>query len=211
MNRILSKWSAIERLGNSKIAKSSYYWFFIIPILAKLFQNIPRSVIIANDVFIDTVTNQPMELNLTFPFKWYLIFIIGILFIISNIIYQFSCPHIIREFRNYSEFVSSGYPNSYLLAQADFHNVPENAINVFTRSIPAKEGFDANIKMSLDEKEYYYKIAQREYFDTIYNIANASKIGVRLLATLIIFIAFVLLIIIVFQNIFTVIEIYNMR
>lgn len=205
MNQILLKWSAIESLGNSKIAKSSYYWFFIIPIIAKLFQNIPRSV------FIESITSQPIQLNLTFPFKWYLIFIIGILFILSNIIYQISCPHIIREFRNYSEFVSSGYPNSYLLAQADFHNVPEEAINVFTRSIPTKEGFDANIKMSLDEKEYYYKIAQREYFDKIYNIANASKTGVRLMATLIISIAFVLLTIIVFQNIYTVIEIYNMR
>ena len=209
MNRILLKWSTIEKLGNSKIAKSSYYWFFIIPILAKLFQNIPRTVIVSNDIFIDSITNVPMELNLAFPFKWYLLFIIGIFFIISNIIYQISCPHIIREFRNYAEFVSSGYPNSYLLAQADFHNVPENAINVFTRSIPIREGFDSNIKMPLDEKEYHYKIAQREYFDTIYNIANASKIGVRLLATLIIILAFVLLSIIIFQNIFTVIEIYN--
>lgn len=203
MKDIFLKWSAIERLGNSKIAKSSYYWFFIVPIFAKLFQKVPKKI------YLDSINNNPIELNLSFPFSWYLIFSAGFLFVISNLIYRWACPHIVREFKNFSEFKASGYPNSYLYAQGAFHNIPEEKGFELEMKNPGAEGLKFDHKKTEYEKEHIFVNLQKEYFDLVYNTANKTKLLIRILATLIILVALVLIGYIVFQNVQTVFEIYQ--
>ena len=203
MKKVILKWHVIEKLGNSRISRNSYYWFFLIPILGKLFQNIPE------EIFIEGFTAEPIQINLTFPFSWYILFAVGILFILSNIIYRISCPHIVREFMNFSEFIASGYPNSYLLVQKDFHDVPESDTLLFQKNLPERQkSMHKERSMTDYEIEHNFRKAQKEYFDKIYNIANKSNLKARILATFVIVLAIILMGIIIVQNIITVFDIY---
>ena len=200
------KWSAIEKLGNSRMAKSSYYWFFLIPIIAKLFQNIPEKI------HLKILSDEPIPLNLVFPFSWYILFAVGILFIISNLIYQVACPHIVREFNNYSEFIASGYPNSYLLSQGEFHNIKESKTQELVSNMPNHQIERHRPGDIIEYKiEHNFRNSQKEYFDEVFNIANKSKSYVRLLTTIIIVLAIILMGIIIAQNILAVLDIYKSK
>lgn len=204
MEQLSFKWTAIERMGNSKIAKSSYAWFIIIPIAAKLLQKVQ------NPIYITFLSEKPIEINVDLPFSWYIIFIIGILFILSNVIYLGSCPHIIREFKNYSSFTASGYPNSYLIEQADLHNIDADVTSSFITSIPAPLNWEPGTPKGNEyEREHQFNNSRKEYFDSIYNMANASKKLVRYFASIVIVIAFLLVAYIVYENVNAVIEVYN--
>lgn len=197
-------WTLIEKLGNSKIARSSYYWFFIIPIAAKLLQNIPKKI------NLNLLSIEPIEINLSFPFTWYLIFIAGGLFIISNLIYQTACPHIIREFKNFSEFLAAGYPNSYLIDQGNHHEFDQEELDDLKNATPEMQIRLSRRNNPRDfELEYNLRAAQKNLFDKIYNKANNSKKQIRYLATVVIVAAIVLFAIIVLQNIVSVFEIYQ--
>lgn len=197
------KWTLIENLGNSKIARSSYYWFFLIPLIAKFLQKIPEKI------EFDYMSIDPISLNLIIPFSWYLLFAAGGLFIVSNLVYRAACPHIIREFRNFSEFTLSGYPISYILAQASHQDLDEKDLDELINSSPISQARRSGNKLSQFEIEYKFKNAQEELFDKTYNKANSSKKWIRFFATFIISLAIGLIGIIAIQNILAVVEMYQ--
>ena len=44
VKKYIPTWQALESIGNNKLVKSSYIWIIIIPIVAKLLENIPENL-----------------------------------------------------------------------------------------------------------------------------------------------------------------------
>ncbi|MBO0322176.1 hypothetical protein J0X14_07705 [Muricauda sp. CAU 1633] len=194
--KVLLKWTAIERIGNSKIAKQSYIWFFIIPMLAKLLENVPP------EISFDLISMEPIPINLEFPFRWYVLFAVGLLFILANMIYMASCPHIVKEFRNYSQFNESGYPTLYLVEQGKLNKMDQNETEQLLKLY--KDSQTDPRFVSFQKEAYLNK--QKEYFDEVYIRANASLPWVRLLGTFVIYAAAVLILNLFLENILAVYE-----
>lgn len=199
------KWREIDNNGKTQLSRNSYYWVFLIPILANLFRHIKR-----NATF--KFQEQVFEFDLAFPFSWYYLFAIGLLFMVSNILYNIFCPHLIKEFKNYSEFKESGYPMSYLLEQAKEFNVDKADFEMLQRNSPKAQRMKT-IKgegiVPLDEVNFNFETAKREFFGKIYDKANYSKYAIRIISSILIFGSYALIAIIIYQNIETVFDLYN--
>ena len=194
----LVKWTKIERVGNSKIAKQSYFWFFVLPVLAKLLQKVN------GEIHLDFISKE-FVINMELPFKWYAFFVIGLLLILSNLLYQITCPHIVKEFRNYSQFLESGYPNSYLIEQGKENKIDKKETEELLR-------FHRQV---LDHPEYhdYYserlREKQSEYFDKVYITANTSGIFYRSIGTILLVLVAVLTLYLFYANIQAVYHLVN--
>lgn len=102
MKDILSrlKWSKIEPLSKLVVVRSMYIWIIVVPILAKTFEHIGEKAKVV-------VFGHYFEVQLSLPFSWTLFYFSALFFTLANILFQFRCPTIIKENRDYSAFTAS--------------------------------------------------------------------------------------------------------
>lgn len=113
---VLSKipdWEMLRIFGQNKLLKSSYFWFFFVPICAKALQGLPDPIIL---YFPDSIRSlsQPVELDggftirLSLPFTWQAMFFASVSFSIASILFAWRCPPLIRDFTNPTDFTDKG-------------------------------------------------------------------------------------------------------
>ena len=117
---IVAKWTAIDNLGKMRLSKNSYYWVILLPIIVSI---LPTNLT-ENLKF--TVFGQELDFAIKLPFKWYLLFLVGLFFGLATLIYEWKCPPFIKTFRSYSQYKDSGYPHSYLIEQAKLYGLQED-------------------------------------------------------------------------------------
>ena len=101
------KWSTVDRLGKMRFSKSSYYWLVIVPLIVKITENL-------NSPLKFEIYGEVMSFPLELPFSWKLFFFGALLISIGSTLYQLYCPHLIKNYSNYGEFLASGQSNFYL-------------------------------------------------------------------------------------------------
>lgn len=94
-------WNNLRTLGENSLLRSSYYWFFLVPIAAKILSQVKSPLDI--ELF-----GQIHSLSLELPFSWILFYFSSTAFAIATLIYSIFCPDIIRKFPYFSSFYQLG-------------------------------------------------------------------------------------------------------
>ena len=55
-----------------------------------------------------------VPLNLELPFSWYYFYFGAVSIALGSILYEFFCPELIKNYKNYGEFLQSGQSDEYL-------------------------------------------------------------------------------------------------
>lgn len=94
-------WNALSRMGSIRIFRSSYFFFVLVPIAARLIYKIQpeQEIRILGGVFYVT---------LGLPFSWKVFYFSSLFFVVATTLYFLFCPQIIKEFRNFREFQEEG-------------------------------------------------------------------------------------------------------
>ena len=103
MKRILNNlsWSLLSALGKSRLLKTAYLWLFIVPICAKLLNNIESVVNVQ-------LFHATFSINLALPFSWVVFFFSAVAISAGDAIYSLRCPALIKEHSTFSGFQESG-------------------------------------------------------------------------------------------------------
>lgn len=90
-------WTALGRLGKSKILKTSYLWLLLIPIAA-------NAISTYNGTVQSSALRHFLTLKVDLPFSWQLLYFAAVLIAIADAIYESRCPKIIRHYDDYATF-----------------------------------------------------------------------------------------------------------
>lgn len=99
-NQQIKQWSALRRLGESAVVRSSRVWLLLVPIAAKMLQPV-------QGIHTVDILGSSFSVNLKLPFSWQMLFAASLCFACGTFIYDKYCPKLIRLYRTYSDFVES--------------------------------------------------------------------------------------------------------
>jgi len=111
----------LRTLGESRVLKTSYLWFLLVPISARLLSSIDSVVNLR-------VFGTPFTITLGLPFSWEILFFGSLFVSAANLIFVVLCPQFVRDFEQYPEYTNSG---------RTVYNLAFSAIDVIDRT-PAK-------------------------------------------------------------------------
>ena len=97
--RLLPRWSALRQTGESKILRTSYFWLFAVPLLAKLLAFTEPHIVQLPKGF---------QIHLGLPFSWKFFYFSAVAFSLGSLLYSLGCPRIVRNYKGYSEWAEQG-------------------------------------------------------------------------------------------------------
>ena len=97
----LPKWSGLRTIGNSRFAKSSYFWFLFIPIAAK-------SILAFEAHVLPHIGGGHWGHVISLPFSWRVLYLGSLFFAAGTLIFTLRCPPIVRNFSDYRDFDTKG-------------------------------------------------------------------------------------------------------
>ncbi|MEM9544817.1 MAG: hypothetical protein AAGA77_02530 [Bacteroidota bacterium] len=196
-----------------KLSKASYYWVLLIPIIVSLFRDFPSIITV---VF----QGENYTFDFTLPFKWYLLYLVGVFVSLGTLLYETICPALIKNFRNYTEYESAGYPPSYLMSLAKELGYKDEddrrILQIYNLRIPTNYN-SSNVfhNLPFDKRPSFEAIEAsfREYevllFDELFILSNKSRAVSRYLATFFYLAAILILTWLFLKNTWFVINYYN--
>lgn len=94
-------WRNVNTIGKNRFSRTSYIYLLVIPIIAKLTENIttPLRVRLGIDIY---------DVDINMPFSWYLFFFGALLIYIGTLLYNIFCPSFIKRFSNFGDFKTEG-------------------------------------------------------------------------------------------------------
>lgn len=201
-------WGKFKYLGRSKVIKSSYWWLFLAPLLAKLLEAI-------GDEITFTIFSANINLTLALPFSWALFYFSAVCFSIASLIYLTRCPIGIDKYDNFEDWNKSGKDSVtlirvFLYAYRDDkrmspHTISDEQKNYFlthyleykgdVNKITKESGTPRNlIKSGIPDdnlKGVYYFVVDR---------LRQSRALARLLMLIFYFVGFICFSVVLFQN-----------
>jgi len=114
LTAMIPTWSQLSAIGRNRLFRSSYFWIVFVPLVAKLTSTIPERIKIP---WVET----SIELNASLPFSWTVFYFSAVFFALGSVLYSVFCPHIIKTYRNFAEFLEHGEGGKYLYGQAQQH------------------------------------------------------------------------------------------
>jgi hypothetical protein len=160
-------WDKLRTVQDNKIVSSTYVWLVIVPTAAKASSKI-------QEIF---------NVDISLPFSWQVFFYSSLFFVVGNVVFLVSAPEIIKEYRDYSEFLTSKRDVKYL---KEFRNA---------RMVERDEHIDRMVSIgggrtAVNNPMDSDKMA--EYFYKIYDESNVEYVWVRSFCGLLYSIGFVL-------------------
>lgn len=105
-------WDTIVGLGKSRVVKSSYFFLFAVPILARVLSSAPESINIPT-------WGQSITIEIGLPFNWTLMFAAAAAASAGNILYTTACPEVVKRYKSYADFKESDRDGRYLHAEVE--------------------------------------------------------------------------------------------
>ena len=95
------RWSRLTEVGNSRVLRTSYFWFFAVPPLASLLSRIGTEHTIH-------AFGSSWVLHLDLPFSWKVFYFAAAAFALGTSIFALRCPEIVRRYDSFAQFTSEG-------------------------------------------------------------------------------------------------------
>lgn len=103
-SKLFPSWPTLRSLSTNSAVRSANIWALIVPITAKLLEDVEEVVKIK-------LFEHEYSIHLTLPFSWKVLFVAAIAFLLANIFFAVFCPKLIKEtasFRDFAEQRRSG-------------------------------------------------------------------------------------------------------
>jgi hypothetical protein len=91
-------WQWYKNFFQLAIFKYLITWFAVVPILAKILMGIPEKIEIQTAHFFKIV------LHIALPFKWELLWLSSLSFVIAFVLYKIFCPRFITTYSSFSDY-----------------------------------------------------------------------------------------------------------
>lgn len=213
--QILPTWSSLRKLGNSRLLRTSYFWMVFVPIAVKFLEN-------ANLPLKVNIWGTNIELALQLPFSWELFFYSSVITSFANICYILFCPSIIKNYDTFIDFREEGKGEHQLKKEFqkiiskyskefDPSTTAKNLEQIFSSFSPEtfphqKEEVPTPEAISIIDNMGIYNDSRGEFFWFVRDIADKLSNGVRWIVFLLYSLGILLILIVLLQNIFYVIE-----
>ena len=177
----LASWSSLAKVQNTNTVKSMYIWLIVVPIIAKALLQVEEAANV-------TVFDYSFTIELCLPFSWKVFYFAALCFSISNFIYFVRCYSIIKDHHSFSHFHEEGKGDHQLY---DYAKELERKIT---------------INNPLIEKLGLGNLSSQEEFWLVFETANMGRVSERKVCAFLCMVGFLLIGIMLFQNLFTVIR-----
>jgi hypothetical protein len=104
------QWTTVKRLAGGVWVRTSYFWLFFVPVVAKALSNAGESVTLG-------FGKHVVEVPLSLPFSWKLFYFAAVAFAAARVIFNSFCPALIRDYATYSEFRDEGKGSDFILEE----------------------------------------------------------------------------------------------
>lgn len=99
------RWSKLAKFGQSWIAKSAYFWMFVVPLAAHALHGVDAIQIGAlTPLKRIGIASENAEIPLTLPFSWKILFYASLIASIANFLFAWRCPEIVSKYPDYRSF-----------------------------------------------------------------------------------------------------------
>jgi|tagenome__1003787_1003787.scaffolds.fasta_scaffold20990108_20 hypothetical protein len=109
---MIPTWEGLNRLGHSRVLKTSYVWLLVVPTAARVLKTINSPIVLSG-------IGEGLRFDLALPFSWRLFYFSAVAISIAGIIHTVACPQLIKNFKTYREFEFEGRGLSYLKSYAE--------------------------------------------------------------------------------------------
>jgi hypothetical protein len=206
------RWSVLSRFGKSPVLRSSYIWFFFVPIVAKATEwTVP-------------FRGSQYRLNWSLPFTWEVFYFSAVAFALASAIYDFFCPALIQDYPTYALFREHGKGDKQLVDYAlptiagtstrtlsdwqvtqlrSFLEYSENTREIWAL-VP-----DERDTMSLTRALSRIRIDEDDLSDAFWylqSVADSNRPKLRFVCSLFYFIGFALTFVLTIENIISVLK-----
>lgn len=194
------KWTDLQKVSDTKFVKSMYMWIFIVPLLVKAFEYVE------DEKFVLQVFEQQLPISTSLPFSWSMFYFSALFLALGNLIYLYKCPKIIKEHRNYQNYVAEGKKLKQLEAYCDDISFNFQGLN--------KKLKDRKERILLNRRSTVQHLMKNEpdfdvedpvyYFWPIYEFGNLKFRSYRSICTVFFIIGFTFFGVVALQNLWSV-------
>tara|TARA_R110002167_G_scaffold110677_9_gene281511 strand:+ start:10068 stop:10691 length:624 start_codon:yes stop_codon:yes gene_type:complete len=190
-------WEIVRIFGNSNVVKSNYIWLFIIPFLAKNFDEISNYL------------NLDMEIAFSIP----RLFFASLCFVFGTLVYQLRCPKLVKDHDGYASFEEKGKTIQHVVdyfqavQRQPFPAFGFDHVKEFILKFDLNAEKDSKLLVSISntkgevESLFVDKILVKQFFWDTYEKLKRSNIGAALVSFIAYFIGCCFLFIISIENI----------
>ena len=212
------EWKKLFFIGSSRIVRSTYIWMFVLPAIAKATIQLNELLNAVND-------KDWLFKHLSLPFSWQVMFYASIFFGLGTFLYDLYCPSLVKNYKSYREFEEENTGvyklnlefEKYILAIKKKEFQREVLKDLVSKFFDRKSQIYINNKGDLSESSidhYLRKInisvrKKADLYTYLYNALNFEKETVRFAITIIYTLGFLLLGVVLYQNIHTVWKLSN--
>ena len=90
-------WMRLRALGSSRAIKSSYLWFFAVPLAARFCEQFPKILPVS-------ILGTSIDVTLRLPFRWTMLFGMSACFAAGELLYLMFCPLAVRAYGSFTDF-----------------------------------------------------------------------------------------------------------
>ena len=123
------KWETINKIGKTKIAKSTFVFLFVVPVLARFIVESQYA-----DIF-----------DVALPFSWVVLYFSAICVALSTALYFIFCPDLVKQYREFNSFQAGGRGLSFLKSELG------DCLRISSRTKGLRELVDAAYEQYPDE------------------------------------------------------------
>ena len=191
MDKIINiiNWYQLKIINKSKFINTMYIWIFLVPIAARLLENVNESATV-------TIFNYTFEAQLTLPFSWLVFYFSAMAFAIANLIFQFRCPDIVKEHDDYTDFKQANMGVEHLDSYMDQVDLKWAGLD---RLLEGQDQYFIEIADAQNPKQDDGLLRKR--FWAVYLVAKSHRHKSKITALILYAIGFFLFSIVLIQNI----------
>lgn len=99
VDKYFPSWQSLKNISNNKIFRTSYLWFILVPIIAKILSNTEKGANFTLQSF------PSLKITMAVPFSWNLFYFGSLAFVVAGVLYSWKAPNLIKKYKNFKDFL----------------------------------------------------------------------------------------------------------
>jgi len=221
-----SHWQFLNVFFKPSVTRFFISWFALAPAVVKAIQELPSPLLIP-------ISGTPVPIVLSLPFRWEVLWWASLAYAVSFLMHLMFCPGFIKRYPNYSAYTDRGHSPRWLVWEVfrAWRSIPSEAQNkLFKRLTDKKYAIQMNTQLvafleptvsesgtewAFDYKNESYvlqideelsELRQKDLFWEVMGRHGGSRVYMRYFIWSLLFIAALLVLGVVLQNIFFVLD-----
>jgi hypothetical protein len=191
--KIILDWVILRSLQTTRLAKAMTIWLIIVPILAKSLSTIDKLIKFDYQQY-------TFEICTKLPFSWQWLYWAAVFFTLGNILVQMCTPAIIKENKNFNDFIETRKGFLDLRRYNYFLKAPTNITFEKIHNEFIENNYN-NMLGNIDEKKTFISDNIEDGFHSLFTYARSDyRSELRLAITIIYCFAFLFILVVAYEN-----------